>query len=93
MSAAIPEYGIVIWQDAATVSGKPNMKKLQKETVTVASMGKLFLNAQGILLVLHEYKPDAAFQRDVEATVIPMAWVTEIQALVHVEKAHAASEG
>ena len=84
MSAAIPEFGVVTWKDAATVSGKPNMKKLHKETVTVASMGKLFLNSRGILLVLHEYKPDAAFQRDVEATVIPMAWVTEIQALMPV---------
>ena len=91
MNAAIPEYGIVTWQDAATVSGKPKMKKLEKETVAVASVGKLFLNSKGILLILHEYRRDAPFARDVEATVVPMGWVQEIQALIMPEKNNAPS--
>jgi len=86
MATAIPEFGVVTWADAATVSGKPNMKKLRKETVAVSSVGKLFLSADGILLVLHEFKPGAAFQRDVEATVIPLGWVQDIAALTPMEK-------
>ena len=86
MATAIPEFGVVTWADAATVSGKPNMKKLRKETVAVSSVGKLFLSTDGILLVLHEFKPGAAFQRDVEATVIPLGWVQDIVALTPVEK-------
>ena len=78
---AIPEYGIVTWLDAATVSGK-HKKNLKKELVKVQSIGSLFLSKAGTLLVLHEIKDGGGLQRDVEATVIPVGWVQEITPLV-----------
>ncbi len=79
-SKGIPEYGIVIWMDAATVSGK-HRKNLKKELVPVTSIGKLFLSKEGTLLIMHEYKDGQTYQRDLEGTVVPIGWVQEVISL------------
>ena len=79
----IPAYGEVRWQDAygndgtSKVPRKPG--KMKKTLPIKASIGKLFMDADGTLAIVHEYEPKhGVYQHQVEMTMIPQAWVQEI---------------
>jgi len=76
---AVPLYGKVIWKDATSLSGKTKAKYPTKELPVIASIGRLFLGTDGTLMILHEYQEQpGAYQRQIEATLIPMGWYTQI---------------
>ena len=81
---AVPSYGEVRWRDAYGNDGTTRVRprKMGKTLPIKASVGRLFLDADGTLAIIHEYDPVmGVFQREVEMTVIPMGWVQEIIAL------------
>lgn len=82
--SAIPTYGKVIWRDATSYTGKKVKEKMNaRELPVVASIGRLFLAGDGTLVILHEYMDTpGVYQRQVEATLIPRGWYTDIVALV-----------
>lgn len=83
MNTAVPLYGKVIWKDATSYTGRATLKKITKALPLVASVGRLFLSTDGTLVVFHEYNEQLGiFQRDVEATFIPLGWIQEITPLV-----------
>ena len=76
---AIPPYGKVIWRDATSYSAKTKAKQPTKELPVVISIGRLFLGSDGTLVILHEYQDaPGEYQRQVEATFIPVGWYTQI---------------
>ena len=77
-TTAIPQYGIVAWLDASGVSGTIKPGKARKALVLRRSYGRLFIDADGTLIILHEEDAKFGFQKGVEASVIPMGWVQEI---------------
>lgn len=87
MSTAIPKYGAVLWLDASGVSSIIKPGKARKALVTRRSYGRLFIDADGTLIILHEEDAKAGFQKGVEATVIPMGWVQTIISLKEEEVA------
>lgn len=75
---AIPLYGKVVWKDATSFTGRKKQAN-KKELPIVASVGRLFIAADGTLAIFHEYQDQpGVYQRDVEATFIPAGWYTQI---------------
>ena len=78
---AIPEYGIVTWKDATSYTGRKLPAKSSSRWArlpTVVSIGRLSIGAGGMLTILHEFPQEPGYHRDLEATMIPMGWYTEI---------------
>mgnify|MGYP001576582793 FL=1 len=77
--SAVPSYGEVRWRDAYGAKSRIRAGKMTKTLPVVASVGKLFMDADGTLVIVHEYDPQhGVYQKSVEMTVIPQAWIQEI---------------
>lgn len=84
MSTALPQYGEVRWKDAYGNEKKSKVRagKMGKTLPITASVGRLFMDADGTIAIVHEYDPKmGVYQKRVEMTVIPAGWVQEIISL------------
>ena len=93
---AVPKYGEVRWRDAYGNDKKSRVRKqkMGKTLPITASVGHLFLDADGTLTIVHEYDPKyGVYQKRVEMTVIPLGWVQTIVPLIEATDTPNKTEG
>lgn len=75
------KYGIVQWKDAAGVrKRKLRLDKITKELPMRESLGWILKDKEGTVAVIHDHvlEDNGNLRRDVEFTIIPAAWITNI---------------